>query len=122
MADTGIFCTTEQVQRKAGANASSVSNTEAYINDFVGQAESMINSVTRYNWSDQYSTLNTDTRQLLTLAASSYAAMMVINYDMSGFSGSQAQVMLDVLIDQWNSSIKELNDIKVRDFIVADAP
>ena len=62
MADTGIFATTEEVQRKAGANASSTSNTEAYINDFMTQAESEINCITRHNWSDDYSGLNADVK------------------------------------------------------------
>ena len=35
MADTGIFATTAEVQRKVGANASSTANVEAYINDFM---------------------------------------------------------------------------------------
>ena len=39
MADTGIFATTAEVQRKAGAGASSVSNVEAYINDFMKKVQ-----------------------------------------------------------------------------------
>ena len=35
MADTGIFATTAEVQRKVNANASSTSNVEAYINQFM---------------------------------------------------------------------------------------
>ena len=110
MADTGIFATTAEVQRKAGANASSVSNVEAYINDFMTQAESQINADTTYNWSDAYSGLNVDVKGILKEAASNLAAMWVINYDMSGFtSRAEAQSMLDVL---WNGYIQAINVLK----------
>ena len=98
MADTGIFATTAEVQRKAGANASSTSNVEAYINDFISQAESFINVATTYNWSDAYATLNADVKGILKEIASNLAAMYVIQYDMSGFtSRTEAETMLDVL-------------------------
>lgn len=94
----GIFATTEEVQRKAGANASSTANVEAYINDFMTQAESFINTATTYNWSDAYATLNADVKGILKEIASNLAAMYVIQYDMSGFtSRSEAETMLDVL-------------------------
>ena len=98
MADTGIFATTVEVQRKAGANASGTSNVEAYINDFMTQAESFINVATTYNWSDAYSGLNADVKGILKEIASNLAAMYVIQFDMSGFtSRAEAETMLDVL-------------------------
>ena len=98
MADTGIFCTTAEVQRKAGANASSTANVEVYINDFVTQAESTINVSTTYNWSDAYATLNVDVKGILKEIASNLAAMYVIQFDMSGFTSRlEAETMLDVL-------------------------
>lgn len=118
MADTGIFATTAEVSRKAGANASTVSNTELYINDFMTQAESLINSLTRKNWSDIYSTLNVDVKGLLKMAASAKAAMMVIQYDMASYSTkTEAETMLDVLNDEYKQAIRELKEIKVRDFV-----
>jgi len=88
MADTGIFATTAEVQRKVGANASATSNVEAYINDFITQAESFINVATGKNWSDAYSTLNVDVKGILKEAASNLAAIYVINYDLTGFVGA----------------------------------
>jgi hypothetical protein len=58
MADTGIFATTAEVKRMSGQNASTVSATELFINDYMTQAESLINAQTRTNWSDLYSGLN----------------------------------------------------------------
>ena len=120
MADTGIFATTAEVQRKAGANASSVSNVEAYINDFMTQAESLINTLSQFNWSDVYSALNVDTKAILKQVASALAAMDVINYDMSGFtSRAEAETMLDFLNNEANRGLSLLRDIKKRDFINA---
>ena len=81
MVDTGIFATTAEVQRKVGANASATSNTEAYINDFMMQAESFINVATGKNWTDLYSSLNVDKKGILKECASSLAAVYVLNYD-----------------------------------------
>ena len=118
MADTGIFATTVEVQRKAGANASGTSNVEAYINDFMTQAESFINVATTYNWSDAYSGLNADVKGILKEIASNLAAMYVIQFDMSGFTSRvEAETMLDVLNDEYQRALSLLRDIKKRDFV-----
>ena len=118
MADTGIFATTAEVQRKVGANASTTANVEAYINDFMTQAESWINSITRYNWSDAYSALNVDIKGLLKMAASAKAAMAVINYDLRGFSSlMEAQTRLNVLAWEIDLAIKMLINQEVKKFV-----
>lgn len=118
MADTGIFATTAEVQRKIGANASSTANAEAYINDFMTQAESYINAVTRFNWSDNYASLNVDVKGLLKRAASSLAAMAVINYDLSGFFQiAEAQTRLNFLAFEANQCIALLKEQNVKDFV-----
>jgi hypothetical protein len=117
MADTGIFCTTAEVERKAGAKCSAVSKAEAYTNDYVSQAESLINSVTRFNWSDAYSTLNADTKGILKEVASDLAAIYVIQYDMSGFSRIEAEDMINILRDAALRGLAILRDKKVKEFI-----
>ena len=118
MADTGIFATTAEVMRKVGANASATSNVEAYINQFMTEAESWINSTTRYNWSDNYPTLNVDVKGILKMVASAKAAMMVISFDMSGFfSLAEAQTRLNVLAYEVDLGIKKLNDQEVKKFL-----
>jgi hypothetical protein len=118
MVDTGIFCTTLEVQYKAGANASIVSNTEAYINSYVAQAESFINTACRYNFSDVYTNLNADVKGILKEIASCLAAMNVIQYDMSGFtSRTEAQTMLDVLRDRAVTCLEILKDRNKVDFV-----
>ena len=74
MGDEGIFATTAEVIRKCGVDASAVSATEAYINDFITQAESLINADVSFNFSDAYAGLDVDVKGILKLAASAKAA------------------------------------------------
>ena|SRR3990167_2376426 len=119
MADTGIFATTAEVQRKVGANASATANTEAYINQYMTEAESLINMATGVNWSDIYSTLNVDKKGVLKLAASSKAAMLVLNYDTAAMTAREAETRLDVLRDDFYSAFQLLKDSAAKDFVAA---
>jgi len=118
MADTGIFATTAEVQRKCGANASATSNVEAYINDFMTQAESFINITCGFNFSDAYSGLNADTKGILKQVASDLAAIKVIQFDMGTFNSLlEAQTMVDILRDSATQALKLLSEAKSVDFI-----
>jgi hypothetical protein len=118
MVDTGIFCTTAEVGYKAGANASATSKAEAYTNSYVAQAESLINSMCRFNFSDNYATLNVDTKQILKMVASDLAAIYVIQFDMGGFTSRvEAEDMINVLRDSALRGLSILRDKKVQDFI-----
>jgi hypothetical protein len=118
MADTGIFATTAQVGYKVGAGASATSKAEAYTNNYMFQAESFINSACRYNFSDNYSALNVDTKGVLQEIASDLAAIYVIVYDMSGFTSRiEAEDLINVLRDAALRGIALLKDKKVTDFI-----
>ena len=118
MSDEGIFATTAEVSRKAGANASATSNTEAYINDFMTQAESLINCMVRYNFSDAYAALDADVKGLLKEVASNLAAIYVIQFDMSSFTTRvEAENMINILRDGALRGLSILRDKKVEDFI-----
>ena len=118
MADTGIFATTAEVSRKAGDGASATANVEAYINDFITQAESHINAFTRFNWSDAYSGLNTDTKGILKEAASNLAAIYIIQFDMGGYtSRKEAESMVNILRDAALRAMSILRDEKSKDFV-----
>ena len=119
MGDEGIFATTAEVQRKATARASAVSNVEAYINDYMAQAESLINVDTEYNWSDNYAVLNADVKGILKLAASAKAAMYVISYDTSGFnSNGEATLVLNLLDNEYRAAITILRKMDPKDFMI----
>jgi len=117
MADTGIFATTAEVQRKAGENASATANVEAYINDFMTQAESEINVLTRYNWSDAYSSLNVDVKGILKELASNIAAIYVIQFDMSGIGLREAENRINTLRDASLRAMSILRDKKNQTFV-----
>lgn len=118
MVDTGIFATTTEVQYKAGANASATSKSEAYVNSYMEQVEAHINNTCRYNFSDNYSSLNNDTKELLKEVASNLAAIYVIQYDISGFSSRiEAEDMINILRDAALRGLALLKDKKVVDFL-----
>jgi hypothetical protein len=114
MADTGIFATTAQVQAKVGVDGSTTYNAESYINQYMAEAESYINSVTGMNYSDLYASLNADTKRILSQAASDLAAMYVINADPSGFGLSTAQTKLNFLWARFLDNIARLKEDNVR--------
>tara|TARA_Y100000310_G_C20701853_1_gene830733 strand:+ start:6194 stop:6559 length:366 start_codon:yes stop_codon:yes gene_type:complete len=118
MADTGIFATTAEVERKAGANVSATSKAEAYVNDYMTQVESFINVVCNFNFSDTYSALNADTKGILKEVSSNLAAIYAIQYDMSGFTTLiEAEDMITILRDRALSGLSLLKDKKRTDFI-----
>ena len=118
MADTGSFATTLEVQRKAGSGASSTSKAEAYINDFMTQVESLINVICRYNFSDNYASLNVDVKGILKETASNLAAIYVIQYDMSGYTSRiYEEDSINILRDAALSGLALLRDQIAVDFI-----
>lgn len=118
MTDTGIFATTAEVQHKAGEGANDTAKSEAYVNDFMTQVESFINSNCRYNFSDNYAALNADTKGILKEVASNLAAIYIIQYDMSGYNSRvDAEDMVNILRDAALRCIALLKDKKVTDFI-----
>lgn len=120
MADTGIFATTAEVKMIAPVQSSAVSNVEAYINFYMSLAESYINDVCCYNFSDNYATLNVDVKRLLSEAACCIAAMYVINYDLSGFPSLRfAETHLDILAARKENTISQLKEKAVIAFIRA---
>lgn len=113
-----IFASTAEVERKAGANCSAVSKAAAYVDDYMTQVESQINADCRYNFSDNYGTLNVDTKGILKEVASNLAAIYVIQYDMSGFTSRiEAEDMINILRDAALRGLRMLKDKKVTDFM-----
>lgn len=118
MVDEGIFATTAEVERKCGANVSATSKAEAYVNDYMTQAESLINANCRFNFSDAYAALNVDTKGILKEVASNIAAIYAISYDMSGFTSRiEAEDMINILRDAALRGLSILKDKKVQRFI-----
>ena len=118
MVDTGIFATTAEVARKAGTNVSATSIAEAYVNDYMTQAESVINVRCRFNFSDAYSGLNVDVKEILKECASNLAAIYAITWDMSGFTSRiEAEDMINILRDGFLRNLSILKEKAAQDFI-----
>ena len=117
MAYTGIFTTEAEADFKAGANVST-SITEAQKNAIAAQIESRINVEAKTNYSDSYSTLNNDVKQLLSEIASNLMAIYMISYDMSGFTSRvEAEDMVTILKTQAEEGIKLLREHTKNKFI-----
>jgi len=103
---------------KAGENVSSdFTGTEAETNwnNLILQAEAYLNCISRYNWVDNYASLNDDVKHILEDAAACHAACSAIAYDMSGYtSRAEAQTILDV---NWAKLMEDVNLLKDRKFI-----
>ena len=113
-----IFCTTAEVERKAGAGVSAVSIAAAYTEDYITQIESEINTFCRFNFSDAYAGLDADVKGILKEVASNLAAIYVIQYDMSGFTSRvEAEDMVNILRDGALRGLSVLRDKKQVKFI-----
>jgi len=80
----GIFCTSQAVVIKAGADVNTALNTE-YETYFIPYAESYICDYCSFNYRDAYSGLNSDASLLLNDVCSNLAAIYAISYDMAGY-------------------------------------
>lgn len=117
MVHSGIFATSDEILTKAGANYST-GVTEARINALCLQAESIINVMTRKNWSDAYAAINVDFKYILSDAEACWVAMWIINYNMSPYtSRSEAETMLNVLRDSFVRDIEILKDQAMQTFM-----
>lgn len=108
------LCTSGAAVFKAGANASSTATTSgAILAKWSDEAEGRIEAETRRKWVDNYSSLDTGIKNILSDVCTSLIAMNIINYDMSGFTSRQeAGTMLDVNDSRANDGLKILKDFK----------
>jgi hypothetical protein len=118
MAHTGIFATLAECAAKVGSGKSAGGWVEANINAWCLAAESTINCVCRYNFSDNYATLNNDVKYLLTDIASSLVAINGIMYNMAGYTSRvEAEDLVNINRDIALRGLAILKDKKVQDFI-----
>jgi len=113
-----IMTTEAEIQQKSGAGVNVAFNTTMMTAANL-RAESTCNVAARYNFSDNYATLNVDARHLLSDICSSLVAIEAICYDMSGYtSRTEAEDMINVLRDGALRGLSILTDKKNQDFII----
>ena len=123
MTEAGTLCGQADVAKKAGANASATSVAEAYTNVYIKMAEGLLCTATRYDWVTNYASVCAIGKEILRDAASAYAAVQVINYDMKGFTSRQEALMMANI--NWAQFMETLSllqkDNKYKDFILTGA-
>jgi len=107
------FTTSGACIAKAGASANI---SGALLAGWSDQAEAVINALTRYDWTANYSSVGANFKGILDDTCSSIVAMNIINYDMSGFTSRlEAQTMLDVLRDNYVRNMESLREPRVQE-------
>ena len=113
MAYAGVFCTVAEMQFKAGENRDATGDVEANHTQLAKEVESYINILCRYNFTDNYTSLNEDVRRILKEAASNYGAIYLISYNMAGYTSRvEAEDMINILMHRFNACVKLLQDQK----------
>jgi hypothetical protein len=118
MAHTGIFATKAECDSKAGENVDATGWIEANINQWCAESESFINIICKYNYSDNYATLNADVKKILTEASSNLVAIYGITYNMGGFTSRvEAESMINILWARFQQCIALLKEQPAITFI-----
>ena len=119
MAFTGIMTTEAEIDQKTGAGVSA-SFTDVMKTAATLQGESLVNAVTRNNYSDSFGALNSDTKQIFSDIVSSFVAIQGIAYDMNSQSTRIiAEDMVNILRDGMLRNLSLIRDKKQQDFINA---
>ncbi len=114
----GTLCTLSETITKAGANASTSSIIEPLVSQLVKQAEGVICSTTRYDWVNQYSSLDDNTKYILNQTASDLAAIYIITYDMSGYTNMvEAETMINIYRESALRGLSLLRNQEVKTFL-----
>ena len=113
--------TTEaEIQQQSGDNVSTAFDTTMMTAANL-RAESIINCVCRHNFSDTFSGLNVDVKQILSDFCSSFVAIKALNYKPSGQDGTLNRIeyedRINVLRDSMLRTMSLLRDQKVVTFI-----
>ena len=110
------------VKIKAGANASStVTDDPTTMTALINQAEGVIAAETLIDWVAIYASLSSNTKKVLDSAASSYAAMSVVGYDMGGYTGGarEGETVLDKCVWEFDNAMNRLKEDKVKGLLGA---
>jgi len=119
---TTTLCNSGQALFKAGRKVYksfiSGANTESLWNQFINEAEAYLNIHTKYNWIDNYASLNADVKLIAQEFCSNLAAIYAITYDMSGYTSRQeAENMINILYARNQELLELLKDQATNKFI-----
>ena len=121
MAFTGITATEAEIDQRIGSGADT-NYTDVMKTAALLAAESTLNAICRYNYSDKYTTLNVDVKYIITEVTASLVAIEGIKYNMLGLAGAafsriEAEDRVNILRDAILRNLSILRDKKTQDFI-----
>lgn len=116
MAFTGITATEAEIDQKLGENVTSAF-TDTMKTQALLMAESVLNVMTRKNWSDDFAGLNVDVKSIVTDATTAFVAIEGIRFNMEEFiPTSVADAMITNLREAFVRDVGILRDIKSQEF------
>lgn len=113
------FCVSGAVLKRAGLNVNAslsagtilLSASNFIVDTWINDAECFINSATKRNWIDIYSSLNSDVKDILRDICSNKAAIDAIGYDTSGYTSTeQATLLMDKCDNNYKAALEILKD------------
>lgn len=112
--------TSQAILYKAGANVSTTASTSgAILQKISDQAEAVVVAKSRYDWVTNYASVISSFKPILDDAVSSYGAILLIEYDMSGYtSNGEAVTMVNILRDTFERNMAILREKETQDFAV----
>jgi len=118
MTHSGIFATLAECASKVGENVDSTGWSEGNIDQWCSEAESYINVLCKFNFSDVYANLNQDVKKILTEACSNLVAIYGISFNMAGYTSRiEAEDMINILWARFTLCVNLLKDTSHRDFV-----
>ena len=127
MAHAGLWATSAECIAAAGDNYNSTQVVDTMINEFCLQAENLINSLTRYNWSDLFTapatttTISADVWHMLGLAEASLVGKKMLAFKPTGEDGAMSRIefedRINILRDDFLFAISILRDKQVQKFM-----
>jgi hypothetical protein len=108
MGHTGIFATAAECGAMAGELIDATGWVEANINSWCLQAESYLNVLSNFNFSDNFASLNADVKYILAEYEARYCAMCGIAYNM--ITITNRVVAEDMIMIHW-SRMQEIETI-----------
>lgn len=113
------MCTSGAIILKAGALVNStIAVSGSALKQFADDAEGVINTVARIDYSTDFAGLSTNKKLFLAGLCSDIAGFNLVDYDTSGYQSlGAAQTKLDVLQNNINRGLSLIRDKKQTDFI-----
>lgn len=118
MAATSILSTDAEMNAMAGENVNTTGWTDANKTAWGLQAENFLNVLAKYNFSDNYASLNVDVKSILNEYVARYVAVCGISYNMADYTSRiEAEDMINLHWARMKEIEKLLPTIANLDFL-----